>query len=55
MQITSTVMMTRIILQISEGKGSREKTGKAVCERKNKTGETNSTGKEKSEYGKVKK
>lgn len=40
---------------VSEGEGSREKTGKAVCERKNKTGETNSTGKEKSEYGKVKK
>lgn len=40
---------------VSEGEGSREKTGKDVCERKNKTGETNSTGKEKSEYGKVKK
>ena len=29
---------------VSEGEGSREKTGKAVCERKNKTGETGITG-----------
>lgn len=28
---------------VSEGEGSREKTGKAVCERKNKTGETGIT------------
>ena len=27
---------------VSEGEGSREKTGKAVCERKNKTGEKGS-------------
>lgn len=40
---------------ISYREGTGEKNGKDVCEKKDKTGEENTTGKEKSEYGKVEK